>query len=134
MWGGQLKHIGVCIWGRSSFLHRMRLYGRHLSTNSPVKMRYHLFQSIQTKSPNTSFVLYTGLVKNPLISPRFWNSVLDKYAIGNFCFAILITPIKMIPCFHNYLSAGTDTKYESVKTILSVLAHGIKSSFIPFLP
>ena len=97
-------------------------------------MKYRLFLYIQTKAPNTGFVLSTGLVNNPIISPRFWNYMLDRYAIGNFRVTVLITPMKWSSCVHNYSSAGTDAKYESAQTILLVLAHGITSSFSNFVP
>ena len=60
--------------------------------------------------------------------------MLDRYAIGNFCVAVLITLMKRSSCFHNYSAAGTDAKYESAQTIRSVLAHGITSSFSTFAP
>ena len=47
---------------------------------------------------------------------------------------VLVTPMKRSPCFRKYSAAGTDTKYESAQTILSVLAHGITSCFSNFLP
>ena len=97
-------------------------------------MKYRLFRSIQTKAPNTVFVLSTGLFNNPLIYPQFWNSMLDRYAIRNFRLAVLIMPMKQIPCFHNSASAGTDAKYESTQTILPVLSHGSTSYFITFVP
>ena len=113
----------------SSFLHFMRVYGRPFSVNTQVKMNYHLSQSVQTKAPNTFSVLSIGLVNNPLISPQFCNSVLDRYDIINFRVAVLIAPLKWSPWFHNYSSAGTDAKYESEQTILSVISHGSTSSF-----
>ena len=118
--------------GSSSF-QRMRVYGRPFSIYPPVKMNYCLFRSIQTKAPNTGFALSTGVVNNPLIPPRFWNSMLDRYATKNFRVAVLITPTNQSPCLHNS-AADNDAKYEHAQTILSVLSHGITSSFSTFLP
>ena len=118
----------------SSCLHHMRVCGRPFAINPPVKMKYCLFRSIQKKSPNTVFVLSTYLVNNPLISPRFWNSMLDRYNIGNYRVDVLITPMKQSPRFHDSSAAGTYAKYESAQTILSVLAHGITNFFCNFLP
>ena len=42
--------------------------------------------------------------------------------------------MKWSPLFCNYSAAGTDAKYESAQTILSVLSHGITSSFRTFVP
>ena len=95
-------------------------------------MKYRMFRSIQTKSPNTGFVLSTGLVNNPLISLQLWKSMLDRYAIGNLRVSVLITTMKWIPCFHNYSAEGTDKKYESAKMILYVLAHVSTSFFSTF--
>ena len=126
--------LGSTFGAGSYCLHHVRVYGRPFSVKPPVKIKYRLFRSIQTKAPNTRFVLSTGLVNNPLISSRFWSSMLDRYAIINFRVAVLITPMKRIPCFHYYSSAGTDTKYESEQTILSVLAYDITSYFSTFVP
>ena len=60
--------------------------------------------------------------------------MLYRYAIGNFQVAVLITPLKRSPWFHNFSAAGTGLKYESAQTILSVLAHGITSSSSTFVP
>ena len=97
-------------------------------------MKYRLLRSIQITAPNTGFVLSTGLVKNPLISPQFWNYMLDRYSIRTFRVAVLITPTKQSPWFHNSSAAGTDTKYGYVQTILSVLAHGSTKYFRNFVP
>ena len=126
--------LGSAFGAGSSCLHRVRVYGRPFSIDPPVKMKYRLFQSVQKKAPNTGFVLSTGLVNNPLISLRFWNYMLDRYAIRNFRVSVLITSMKRSPCFHNYSAACTDGKYESAQTILSVLAHSITSSFSTFVP
>ena len=117
----------------SCFLHHVRVYGLPLSIEPPVKMKYHLFRYIQTKAPNIGFVLSTSLVNNQLIYSRSWNSMLDRYAIGNCRVAVLITPMKRSPYFHNYSAAVTDAKYESAQTILSVLSHGITSYFSTFV-
>ena len=127
--GGHINHIGICIGSGSSCLHIMQVYGRPFSIDPPVKMKYRLFRSIKTNSPNTRFVLFIGLVNNPFIYPRFCNYMLDRYAIGNFRVAVLITPMKWVTCIHNYSSAGNDAKYESAQTILSMLSHGSTSYF-----
>ena len=119
---------------RPYFLHCMRVYVRPFSVEPPVKMKYRLFQSTQNKTTNTSFVLSIGLVDNSLIFFQFWNSMLNRYAIRNFRVAVLISPMKLSPCFHNSPVVGTDAKYGSAQMILSVLAHGIKSSFRTFVP
>ena len=134
LWGAHINHIGICIWGRfllpplrasvrPPFLHRS------ISKNEvppvPIDIK---------KSSNTGFVLSNGLVNNPLISTRFWNSVLDRYTIGTFRVAVLITTMQRSPCFQNSSAAGTDAKYESAQTILFVLAYGITSSFSAFIP
>ena len=126
--------LGSQFGSGSSCLHCVRVYGRTFSIDPPVKIKYLLFRSIQIKSPNTGFVLSTGLVKNPFISPLLWNYMLDRYAIENCRISVLIIPMNRNPCFHNTLSAVTDTKYESAQTILSVLSHGITTSFSTFLP
>ena len=134
LWGGQINHIGICIWSRF-LLPPLRVSVRppflHLCPSknelSPVPIH-------QNKSPNTGFVLSILLVNNPLISPRLWNYMLDRYAIGNFRVAVLITPMKQSPFFNNYSASGTDAKYESAQMILSVLAHGITISFNSFVP
>ena len=133
LWGGQINHIRLCIWDRVLFLHCMQMYNHPFSIDPTVKIKYRLFRSIQ-KICNTDFVMYTGLVNNPLISPWFWNSILDRYAIGDFHVSVLITPIKQSPHFHNVTTAVTDAKYESAQMILYVLSHGRTSSFSNFLP
>ena len=97
-------------------------------------MKYLQLRSIQKNSPNTGFVLSTGLVNNPLISPQLWDHMLDSNTIGNFRVSVLMTPMKRIPCFHNYSETGTDAKYESAKMIMSVLVHESTSSFSTFVP
>ena len=126
--------LGSTFGAGSYCLHHVRVYGRPFSIDPSVKMNYRLFRSIQTKAPNTGFVLSTGLVNNPLISPRFWNSMLGRYGIRNCHVAVLLTPINWNPFFQNYSAAGTDAKYESTQTILSVLAHCITSYFRTFVP
>ena len=126
--------LGSAFGSGSSCLHRVRVYNRPFSIDPPLKMKYRLSRSMQTKAPNTGFVLSTSLVNNPLISHQFWNSMLDRYDIVNFRIAVLITPMKRSPCFHNSSATGTDVKYESAKNILSVLAHGITSYFRTFVP
>ena len=121
--------LGPAFGSGSSCFHHMQVYGHPFSINTPVKMKYRLFRSIQTKAPNTGFVLSTGLFNNPLMSPRFWNYMLYRYTIVNFRVAVLIMPMKRIPCFHNSSVAGTDANYQSTQTILSVLAHGITRSY-----
>ena len=122
-------------FGAVSYCHHlMRVYVCPFSIKPPVKMKYRLFRSIQTKAPNTGFVLSTGLSNNLLISPQFWNYMLDRYAIRNFRVAVLITPMKWSPYLQNYSVAVTDAKYESAQTILSLLAHSITSSFRAFVP
>ena len=112
----------------------MRVYGRSFSVDPPLKIKYRMFRSIKNKSTNTGFVLFTGLVKNPLISPQFWNSMLDRYDIGDFRVSVLIIPMKQIQCFHNPSAADTDAECESAQKILSVVAHVIKSPFSTFVP
>ena len=126
--------LGSAFGPGSSCLHLMRVYSCHLSINPPVKMKYCLLLSIPKKSPNIGFVLSTGLVNNPLISTQLWNYMLDRYVIRNRHVVVLITPIKHSSYFHNSSAAGTDTKYESNQTILSVLVNGITSSFRNFVP
>ena len=107
----------------SYFFHCMRVYGLLFSIDPPVKMKYRLSWSIQKKSPNTGFFLSTVLVKNPLISPWFCNYMLDRYAIRNYRVAVLIMPMKRIPCFHNSSASGTEAKYDSVQTTIFMLAN-----------
>ena len=126
--------LGSAFGAGSSCLHRVQVYIHPLYIDPPVKMKYRLLRSIQTKAPNTGFVLSTGLVNNSLISTRFWKFMLDRYAIGNFRVAVLITQMKLSQCFHNSSSAGPDANYESEQTILSVSAHGIPSSFSTIVP
>ena len=121
--GGGVLLPPSCVSVRPPFLHQ-----------SPSKNEVPPVLIHPKKAPNTGFFLSIVLVNNPLISPRFWNSMVDRYAIGNFRIYVLITPMKRSPCFHNYSAAGTDAKYESAQTILSVLAHGITSSFSTFVP
>ena len=118
----------------SSCLHRVRVYVHPFYITPPVEMKYRLLRSTQTKIPSTGFVLSTGLVNNPLISTRFWNFMLYRQAIRNFRIAVLITPMKWSPCFHNSSASGTDAEYESSQTILSVLAHGITSYLRTLVP
>ena len=96
-----------------SCLHRVRVYGRPFSIDPSVKMKYRLFRSIQTKAPNAGFILSTGLFKNPLISTRLWNYMLDRHAIGNFRVDILTTPMKRSSCFQSSSAAGTAYSYWS---------------------
>ena len=86
----------------------VRAYGCPFSINPPAIVKYHLFLSIQIEAPNISFVLSTGLVNNPLIFPRFWNSMLDRYTIENCRVSVLINPIERSPCFHNSSSVYAD--------------------------
>ena len=131
---GQIKHIGLCIWCRV-LLHPSRasvcppFLHQSPSKNEvppvpihPNKSTQHRLRSVYRPS------------KNPLISPQLWNYMLNRYIIRNFRVAVLIIPMKRSPCFHNSSSAGTDEKYESAQTILSVLSHGIISSFRNFVP
>ena len=109
----QLNHIGVCIWVSILFPPSCAIVRPPFLHKSPVKTKYCLFRSIQTKSLNSGFVLSTSIVKNPLISPRFCNSMVDRYAIINFRVAILIKPMKQGSCFHNSLEAGNAYLYRS---------------------
>ena len=59
--------------------------------------------------------------------------MLDRYAIVNCLVAVLITPMKRSPCVQNSPAAVTDAKYESMQTIMSVLAYGITTSFSTFV-
>ena len=79
-----LTILGSLFGVGSSCLHHMLVYGRPFSIDLTVTTKYCLLWSIKKKLPNTGFVLFTGLVNNPLISPRFYNSVLDRYSIGKF--------------------------------------------------
>ena len=126
--------LGSTFGAGSYCLHRVRVYIRLFSIYHPVNMKYRLFRFIQTIAPNTGFFLSTVLVNNSLISTRFWNSMLDRYAIRNLRAAVLIMSMKRSPCFHNSSAAGTDAKYESTQTIMSVLADGITSFFSTFVP
>ena len=131
---GQLNHVELCVWGR------VLLHPSHTSVQtpfihrSPLQMRYHLFRSIQTKSPNIGFVLSTSLFNNPPVFTRFFNSVSDRYAIVNCRVSVLIIPMKRSPCFHKYSAVCNDENYESAQTILYVLYHGITISFSTFVP
>ena len=134
LWDGKLNHIELCICLRILFppthasVHPPFLHWSTSKNELPPVLVH------PKKLSYTSFFLSTGLVNNPLIFSLFCNSVLYRYVIRNFCVAVLITPMKQITCFHNSSAAGTDAKYESVQTILSVLAHGSTSSFGIFLP
>ena len=134
MWDGQLNNIGVCIWGRVLFPPSHAIIWPPFLYWSPSKNEVPHVPIHPKKTPNTGFVLSTGLVKNPHISYRFWNSMLDRYAIRNFRVSVLITSMKWSPYFHNYSAEGTDAKYKSTQMILSVLSHGITSSFSTFVP
>ena len=126
--------LGSTFGAGSYRLHRVRVYSRPFSVDPPVKINDRLFRSIHKKSPNTGFVLSNGLVNNPLISPRFWNSTLGRYGIRNCHVSVLIMLMKWSPLFCNYSAAGTDAKYDYEQTILSVLAHGVTSPFSTFVP
>ena len=126
--------ILVSAFGAGSYCrHCMRVYRRPFSFDPPFKMKYRLFQCIQTKTPNICFFLSTGVFNFPLVSSWFWNYMLDRYTIRNFCVGVFITPMKRSPCFHDSSTAITDVKYESVQTILSVLSHGSTGYFSMFL-
>ena len=134
LWDGQLNHVSLCIWGRFLLppLHSsVQTLFLHQSTS---KNELPPFSIHPKKSPNTGFILSTILFKNPLISFWFCYPMLDRYAIGNFHVAVLITPMKRSQLFYNSLAASTNAKYESVETILSMLAYGSTSSFRKFLP
>ena len=118
----------------SSCLHHMQLCGRPFSVDTQVKINYCLFQCIQKQYPNTRFFLSTGKVNNPLIFPWFYNSMLDKYDIGNCRVSVLITPMGQSPFFYDYVVAGTDAKYASAQTIIFMLAHVSTISFSTFVP
>ena len=111
LWCGRINHIGICIWG--SFLlppsHAIVLLPFLHQASSKNEVPPVLIHP--KKSPNIGFVLSTGLVNNPFISPQFCNSVLDRYTIGNFRVAVLIMTMKQGTCFHNSSAAGTDAKY-----------------------
>ena len=134
LWYGQLNHIGFYIWSRLILPpSRVSVRPPFLHWASSKDEVPHVLIHPK-KAPNTGFVLFTGLVKNSLISPRFWNSMLGRYTIINFRGSFLITTMNRSWCFHNSSKAGTAAKYESAQTILSVLAHGITSSFSNFVP
>ena len=131
---GQITHIGIYIWGKfvltpSQVSVQPPFLRRSSSKNEVPPVPIH-----PKEAPSTRFVHSTGLVNNPLISPRFWNSMVDRYAIVNWCVDVLMTPIKQSPRFQNSSASGTDAKYESAQPILSMIAHGITSSFNTFVP
>ena len=129
-----LTILGSAFREGNSLLHHMRVYARPFSIKYPVKVKYRLYQSTPQKSPNTGFILSTGLVNNPLVPTQFYNSMLYRYSIRNCGISVLINPMKWKPCFHNYLAAGTDAKYESAQNILSMSAHGITIPFSTCVP
>ena len=130
-----ISTILLYAFGAGSYcFHCMWVYSLLFSMDPPVKMKYRLSWSIQNKSPNTGFVLCTLLVNNPLISPWFCNYMLDRYSIWNYRVAVLIMPMKRIPCFHNSSAAGTEAKYDSVQTIIFMLANGSTNYLSTLVP
>ena len=132
LWDGQLNNIRICICGRvllpPSHASEQTLF-LHQSPNKhevpPVPI--HPNRSTQ----HQICPVYRTCQQS---TPQFWNSISNRHGIGNFCVAVLITPMKRTPCFHNYSASVTDEKYESAQIIMSVLAYGITSYFSTFVP